>query len=58
MNMAINVYEYGRGGKCVYMFRYTYAGILHVIENIREKEVRIKGAGGCIEICMYIWMQA
>jgi len=27
MNMAINVYEYGRGGKCVYMFRYTYAGI-------------------------------
>jgi len=27
MNMAINVYEYGRGGKCVYMFTYTYAGI-------------------------------
>jgi len=25
MNMAINMYEYGRGGKCVYMFRYTYA---------------------------------
>jgi len=24
--MAINVYEYGRGGKCVYMFRFTYAG--------------------------------
>jgi len=27
MNMAISVYEHGRGGKCVYMFRYTYAGI-------------------------------
>jgi len=27
MKVAINVYEYGRGGKCVYMFRYTYAGI-------------------------------
>ena len=27
MNMAINVYAYGRGGKCVYMFSYTYAGI-------------------------------
>jgi len=26
MNMAINVYEYGRGGKCEYMFKYTYAG--------------------------------
>jgi len=25
--MAINVYEYGRGGKYVYVFRYTYAGI-------------------------------
>jgi len=29
MNMAINVYQYGRGGKCVYMFKHTgtYAGI-------------------------------
>jgi len=26
MKMAINVYEYGRGGKCVYIFRYIYAG--------------------------------
>ena len=26
MNMVISVYEYGRGGKCSYMFRYTYAG--------------------------------
>jgi len=24
--MAINVYEYERGGKCVYMFRHTYTG--------------------------------
>jgi len=28
MNMAISVYKYGRGGKCVHMFRYTYARIL------------------------------
>jgi len=27
MNMAINVYEHGKGGNCVYMFRHTYAGI-------------------------------
>jgi len=27
MYMVINVHEYGRGGKCVSMFRYTYAGI-------------------------------
>jgi len=27
MNMAINVYEYWRVGKCVYIFRNTYAGI-------------------------------
>jgi len=27
MNMEINMDECGRGGKCVYMFRYTYAGI-------------------------------
>ena len=25
-DMTINVYEYGRGEKCVYMFRHTYAG--------------------------------
>jgi len=25
--MAINVYGYGRGAECVYMFRYTYAEI-------------------------------
>ena len=39
MKMASNVYEYGRGGKCVYMFRYTYAGIR--IKNMEiEKEDR------------------
>ena len=27
MNMVINVYEYGRGGKFVYKFRHTYTGI-------------------------------
>jgi len=27
MKMATNVYEYGRGGKCVCMFTYKYAGI-------------------------------
>jgi len=39
MKMAINVYEYGRGGKCVYMFRYTYAGI-RIINMQIEKEDR------------------
>jgi len=32
MRMAVSVYEYGRGGKCVYMLRYTYAGI-YTYEN-------------------------
>ena len=27
MNMAVRVHEYGRGEKCVNMFRYTYAEI-------------------------------
>ena len=34
--MAIDVYEYGRGGKCVYMFTYTYAGF---------REMKIDGKG-------------
>jgi len=25
--MAIDVYEYGRGGRCICIFIYTYAGI-------------------------------
>jgi len=39
MNIAINVYEYGGGGKCEYMFRYTYAGIREIKLQI-EKESR------------------
>jgi len=35
MNIAINLYEYGRGGECLYMFRYTYAGI-------REMKMKMK----------------
>jgi len=27
MNTVIKVYEHGRGGKCVCMLRYTYAGM-------------------------------
>jgi len=38
-NMAINVYQYGRGGKCVYMFRHTYAGITEKKMQM-EKEFR------------------
>jgi len=36
MNMAVNVYEYGRGGKCVYMFKYTYAGIRIIMMQIKK----------------------
>jgi len=40
MNLEINVYEYGREGKCVYMFRHTYAGIremkIHFKNEIRH----------------------
>ena len=39
MNMAINVYEYGRGGECLYMFRHTYAGIREMKMQV-EKESR------------------
>jgi len=37
MNMAANVYEYERGGKCVYIFRYTYAGIRIVTIQIKKR---------------------
>jgi len=37
MKMAINVYEFGGLGRCVYMFRYTYAGI-RIINMQIEKE--------------------
>jgi len=39
MNMAINVYEYGVGGKCVEMFNYTYAEIREMKMQM-EKEDR------------------
>ena len=39
MKMAINVDENGTGGRCVYMFRYTYAGI-RIINMEVEKEDR------------------
>jgi len=38
MNMAINMYEYGRGGICVYMFRYTYAGIRETKMQMEKEE--------------------
>jgi len=37
--MAINVDQYGRGGKCVALFRYTCAGI-RIINMHIEKEDR------------------
>jgi len=36
MSMTLNVYEYGRGGTCVCMFRYTYAGIRIVSMEIER----------------------
>jgi len=37
--MVINMYEDGRGGKCLYMFRHTYAGIREMKMKV-EKEFR------------------
>ena len=45
MNTTINVYEDGRGRKCVCMFRYTYAGIR--ILNMQIGEVTDIGTGLC-----------
>jgi len=42
MNIAINVYEDGRGGKSSYMFRYTYAGFRGMKMQM-EKEDRHMG---------------
>jgi len=36
MNMAINVYEDERRGKCVCMLRYTYAGIRIINMQIED----------------------
>ena len=38
MNMAISVYENRRGGKCVYMFIHTYAGIKELKIQIENEE--------------------
>jgi len=45
--MAINVYEYRRGGKYVYMVRYTYAGIREMKMQI-EKEDRHRSRVMCV----------
>jgi len=42
MTMAINCFEYGTGGRCVYVYRYTYAGI-RIIDIQMEKEDRHMG---------------
>jgi len=49
MNMAISVYEYGRGGKCVYILRHTYAGIREINLQL-EKEDRHMGRPWCTSI--------
>jgi len=36
MNKAINMYEYGRGGKCVCILRYTYAAIRMITMQIEK----------------------
>jgi len=48
--MAISVYEYGRGGKCVYIFRYTFAGIREMKMQM-EKEDRHMSWVTCTAIC-------
>jgi len=37
MNMAMFVYENERGGKCVYMFRYTFAGIREMKMQMQQR---------------------
>jgi len=49
MNMAINMYEYGRGGKCVHMVRCTYAGIREIKMQM-EKEDRHMSRVMCTSI--------
>ena len=43
MNMVLTVYEYGRGGKCIYMLRYTYAGIRIITMQIKKRGIDIAG---------------
>jgi len=42
MHMAISVYEYGRGGKCVYMLKYTYAGIREMKMQMEKEDRHIR----------------
>ena len=49
MNTAINVYEYGIGGKCVHKFRHTYAGIREMKMQL-EKESRHMSRVMCTSI--------
>jgi len=48
MNMARNVYENGRGGKFVYMFRYTCAGIRETKMQMEKEDRR-----ACLSIFIY-----
>jgi len=36
--MARNVYEYERGGKYIYILRYTYAGIREINLQMEEED--------------------
>jgi hypothetical protein len=38
MKMAVSVYDYGRGGKCVYMFRYTEGGSRERKTQVEKKD--------------------
>jgi len=49
MNTAINVYEYGNGGRCVHSFRHTYAGIREMKMQL-EKESRHMSMVMCTSI--------
>jgi len=42
MNMAANVYESGRGGKCVYIFRYTYAGMRIIMIQFKKRNKHLR----------------
>jgi len=52
MNMVINVYEYEREGKCVYMFRHTYA-----LAGIKEMKMKMeKGVQAYSQVYAYIFL--
>jgi len=41
MNMARDVYEYGREGQCVYMFRHTYEGMREMKMHMDKEDRHI-----------------